>query len=215
MTPQAYEQDSKSAERLISIQDLHPLNKTINNFNAPNPYSKIMKMNLNPYNGMVTNKRAISLKRKVARNGQSPLNYDRDQTPQSPNHRGEQLKDRLATHGYNFKSRKQHLSPIGAGQHDEARRIKQPLQMQPFSKNYLLVAQEHDEKVRNTKRLRNLQQQQENPASPPTGTGITAAAVIAVELPGGQVNADMVDLKTTEEDARHEEFDFVEVKDEE
>ena len=29
--------------------------------------------------------------------------------------------------------------------------------MQPFSKNYLAVAQEHDEKVRNMKKLRNLQ----------------------------------------------------------
>ena len=88
------------------------MNKTINNFSGPNPYSKVVK-NLNPYNGMIVNKRAISLKRKVGRNGQSPLNYDRDQASQSPNQRPELFKDRIATHGYNFKSRKQHLSPIG------------------------------------------------------------------------------------------------------
>lgn len=69
-------------EQLVTIQDLHPLNKTINNFNGPNPYSKILKTNLNPYNGMIVNKRAISIKKKI-------INNDRDQNSLSPNVRGD------------------------------------------------------------------------------------------------------------------------------
>lgn len=126
----------KSIEQLTS-NDLHPKNQ---NLNGPNPYHKVSKSfnyatnKMNPYgNGTKTVKKRIPGQRQ-----QSPITID-----EPVFHSNDMPKPTT----FNFKTIRQ-LQPIGLKQDERPKQFKKNEILKPFSKAYIAIAQEHEEKVR-------------------------------------------------------------------